>query len=368
MKKIYTLLAFAPISLATFAQIPSGMYAETEGLTGYALKTKLHQITKATHQDKGYGALWTAFKTTDVDQYYEQDGSVLDIYSENPNGTDPYVYYYDNNDQCGNYRNEGDCYNREHLVPQSLFNQASPMKNDVHFIFPTDGKVNGQRGNLPFGKVNSPNWTSSNGSKRGPNATPGFNQTVFEPIDEFKGDVARAIFYFVTRYQNLLGNFSQGNILNANSPGGLQQWQVDLLLEWHHLDPVSDRERDRNDAAYLFQKNRNPFVDYPHWVDCIWGTADCSDSSTSVRPEQAWVSTISIYPNPAEQNLTIYFEQSTEVQHMSIYSIEGILRQELPMVQNASQIELPLNELSSGIYYIRINTAKGIAVKKFIKL
>jgi hypothetical protein len=52
---------------------------------------------------------------------YENDNTVLDIYSENPNGTDPYSYNYPST-QCGSYNGEGDCYNREHIVPQSLFN------------------------------------------------------------------------------------------------------------------------------------------------------------------------------------------------------------------------------------------------------
>src|SRR5690606_39825219 len=91
------------------------------------------------------------------------------------------------NDQCGNYSGEGSCYNREHLIPQSVFNEGSPMKTDGHHVVPTDGYVNGQRSNHPIGKVSSASWTSTNGSKKGTSAVPGYSGTVFEPIDEFKG-------------------------------------------------------------------------------------------------------------------------------------------------------------------------------------
>src|SRR5690606_41593555 len=78
----------------------------------------------------------------------------------------------------------------------SVFNEGSPMSTDGPHVVPTDGYVNGQRSNHPIGKVSSASWTSTNGSKKGSSAVPGYSGTVFEPIDEFKGDVARVYFYF----------------------------------------------------------------------------------------------------------------------------------------------------------------------------
>jgi hypothetical protein len=63
--------------------------------------------------------------TSDIDKFYENDGSVLDMYSENPAGVDPYNYSITATQRCGNYSNEGDCYNREHIIPQSVFSSAS---------------------------------------------------------------------------------------------------------------------------------------------------------------------------------------------------------------------------------------------------
>ncbi len=254
------------------AQPPAGYYNGATG-TGAQLKTQLSTIITNGHSDMGYGGLWTGYLTTDRDYFYENDGTILDIYSENVAGPDPYTFT-PITDQCGNYSNEGDCYNREHIVPQSLFNEASPMKNDIHFVRATDGKVNGMRSNFPFGMVGSATFTSLNGSRLGNSVSPGFSGTVFEPIDAFKGDVARMIFYFVTRYENQLSSFSSGDMLGGSAYPGLQSWQLQQLLLWHAQDPVSQVEIARNNASYAFQGNRNPFIDNPQWVNTIWGTSD----------------------------------------------------------------------------------------------
>jgi endonuclease I len=271
MKTNFIFLLSLLISSQLFAQIPSGYYNSAEGLEGYTLKTALFNIIKD-HNDQGYGALYSAYEDSDSDNYFENDGSVLDMYSENPTGTDPYYYTHGNN-QCGNYSEEGDCYNREHLFPQGFFNEASPMKNDIHHVVPSDGYVNGQRGSFPFGEVGSASWTSMNGSKKGSCNFPGYSGTVFEPLDEFKGDIARCLLYFVTRYQNQLSGFqphATNNPLDGSSDRSYEQWYVDLLISWHNQDPVSQREIDRNNAAYDFQGNRNPYIDHPEWVECVW--------------------------------------------------------------------------------------------------
>jgi endonuclease I/chitodextrinase len=268
------LMSFAFIS--AFAQIPTGYYDSTAGLSGAALKTQLKQIITAGHVDHGYNGLWTGYQTTDRDNIagisgYENDNTILDMYSENPNGTDPYTFTYGSN-QCGSYSGEGDCYNREHVVPQSLFNEQFPMKSDINFIRPTDGKVNGMRSNYPFGKVGSTSYTSQNGSKLGTSVSAGYSGTVFEPIDAFKGDIARMIFYFVTRYETQLSGFDSGDMLGSSAFPGLQTWELNQLLAWSALDPVSPAEIARNNASYVYQGNRNPYIDHPEYVAQIWGT------------------------------------------------------------------------------------------------
>ena len=262
------------------AQIPAGYYDAANGKTGYELKTALKDIITNGHNDQGYDALYTLYQSSDVDNYYENDQTLLDIYSEIPSGADSYEYAQ-TGDKCGNYQGEGDCYNREHLVPQSVFNSAAPMKNDGHFVVPSDGYVNSKRSNYAFGIVNNPDWTSTNGSKVGPNTTAGYTGTVFEPIDEFKGDIARMLFYFATRYEDQVASWSHP-MLNGTSDQVFSDWFLDILLQWNTDDPVSQREIDRNEAVYNFQGNRNPYIDHPEWVNEVWNSQNNNSGSTCI--------------------------------------------------------------------------------------
>ncbi len=299
-------MSFACIS--AFAQIPTGYYDGTTGLSGAALKTKLKQIITNGHIDNGYGGLWSGYQTTDRDNIaiagFENDNTILDIYSENPNGTDPYTYNYPSG-QCGSYNSEGDCYNREHIVPQSLFNSNTPMVSDIHFIRPTDGKVNGMRSNYPFGKVGSASYTSLNGSKLGNSVSPGYSGVVFEPVDAFKGDVARMILYFVTRYESQLSGFATGNMLGGSAFPGLQTWELNQLLAWHAADPVSATEIARNNASYIYQGNRNPYIDHPEYVGEVWGTPT-ADTQAPTAPTNLATN------NPTSNTISLSWTASTD--------------------------------------------------------
>lgn len=281
MKKNYLLLFLLSFTVG-IAQIPSGYYSTATG-SGYTLKTQLYNIIKG-HTDNGYAGLYTTYQTSDIDNFYENDGTVLDMYSEKPSGTDPYNYSPGAAQRCGNYSAEGDCYNREHIIPQSVFNEASPMVSDAHFITPTDGKVNGQRSNYPHGTVLSATWTSLNGGKLGSSGVSGYTGTVFEPINEFKGDIARMYFYFATRYENTVSTYSFP-MFNGTSNQVFTTAFLNTLLAWNAQDPVSAREIARNNAIYARQNNRNPYIDHPEYVQAIWGgTTPISDTQAPTTP------------------------------------------------------------------------------------
>lgn len=280
MKKNYYLLLLFLTTIG-FAQIPSGYYSTATG-TGYTLKTQLYNIIKD-HTNNGYAGLYTTYQTSDVDNFYENDGTILDMYSENPSGTDPYTYTTGTTQRCGSYSVEGDCYNREHIIPQSVFNEQSPMVADAHFITPTDGKVNGIRSNYPHGNVSSATYTSQNGSKLGSSAVSGYSGTVFEPINAFKGDIARMYFYFATRYENTVAGYSFP-MFNGSSNQVFTTAFLNMLLAWHAQDPVSAREIARNNAIYARQNNRNPYIDHPEYVNQIWGGTSSGDTQAPTAP------------------------------------------------------------------------------------
>ncbi len=163
------------------------------------------------------------------------------------------------------------------------------MVSDLFHVYPTDGKVNGMRSNYPFGEVGTPSSTSTNGSKVGTCSYPGYSGTVFEPIDEFKGDFARTYFYMATRYETLIDGWSANSttadaILNETEDQVFEDWYLNMIIEWHNADPVSQKEIDRNDAVYAIQNNRNPFIDHPEYVAQIWGGDGVFISSVNYSP------------------------------------------------------------------------------------
>ena len=243
---------------------PSGYYNKCENRGGADLLQALEEVI-GPHTDVGYKGLWTLYRTTDV----YPDGKIWDMYT-----TKHWTY---SSEQCGNYSSVGDCYNREHSMPKSWFSERSPMVSDAFHIYPTDGKVNGQRSNYPYGEcANGTSLSAPSGiqvqGKLGSSTFPGYSGTVFEPADEYKGDFARSYFYMAACYNSYIDDWDSP-MLAGNSYPAFSSWAVDLLLKWHRQDPVSDKEKDRNEAVYAAQHNRNPFIDQPEMAEYIWGTS-----------------------------------------------------------------------------------------------
>ncbi len=275
MKHFKFTLIFLAISSIAFGQIPSGYYSAANGLEGEPLREALRGIITNGHSSNSYGGLYTAYETTD--NY--TNGKVWDMYSMKADSTADYWFIHQT-DKCGSYAIEGDCYNREHSVPQSWFGSSYPMQADLFMVYPTDGKVNGMRSNYPYGET-AGRSISSNGSKKGPCTYSGYTGTVFEPIDRFKGDFARTYFYVATRYKNNVSSWG-GNANVVFTGNNLSAWQTSMLLSWHQMDPVSQKEIDRNNAVYPIQHNRNPYIDHPEWVECVW--ASCSGLNFTSNP------------------------------------------------------------------------------------
>ena len=243
------------MSITMGAQIPAGYYNNAEGKTGDALKVALHNIIKG-HTEVGYDGLIDAYPDTDCDA----NGKIIDIYSNKQ--WSPY------SGQCGSYKKEGDCWNREHTWPQSWFNEQKTPRCDLFHVYPTDGYVNNRRSSYPYGEVGSASYTSGNGSKLGTCKTPGYTDKVFEPIDEYKGDIARGFFYMSVRYYSEDSNWDSSDMTNKSV---IKDWAMKMLLRWHEQDPVSQKEIDRNNVVYSkYQHNRNPFIDHPEYARMIW--------------------------------------------------------------------------------------------------
>ena len=268
-KRLFTTICTLALTLSmAWAQGPNGSntyYQAANGKKGEALKTAMFNIIKISSAGWSYDGLKEAYKSTDK----RSDGYLRDWYSNATSYTPGSAF-------SGGTSAEGLGYNREHLVPQSWFKEASPMKSDIWHVVPSDAKINNERGSVPLGEVGSSYSQSKNGYSKWGMARSGLGYTgqVFEPNDEVKGDIARAYFYMVTCYQDQISSWTSSGksvyVFDGNTYPGLTNWCLTMMMRWSALDPVDDIEIARNNVIAKKQ-NRNPFIDYPGLEDYIWG-------------------------------------------------------------------------------------------------
>lgn len=299
-KSLFTIAIFSFVG--AFAQGPNNSgtyYSAADGKKGKALKTALSKII-GNPDVVSYNGLISAYQKTDR----RDDGKVWDMYSCTTN--------YNFNDK-------------------SWFNKKSPMVSDIVHVVPADGKVNGMRGNNPFGETKGETYKSNKGfSKLGKSTTPGYSGTVFEPNDIYKGDFARIYLYMATCYESKISGWSSP-MLAGNSYPAYKEWALNLLLKWAEQDPVSEKEINRNTAAYGVQKNRNPFVDYPGLERYIWG--DMQNVPFS-------------YDNYQNPTSIITVNAPTTPRPVRIYTISGTL------VRTTNDADHALDGLNKGIYIV----------------
>lgn len=257
------LAAVAMLGTVAFASPPPGYYATVDDSNPTVLRNSLHAII-SNHTVRSYNAAY----------------DIIADANEDPNNSNNVILFYTGRSVPKSLKggNDGSTetggYNREHLFPQSAFNSQSPMVSDMHGLMPTDADANGRRSNYPFDDVTgTPTWSDIFGNKVDTSGDP----NIFEPRDAVKGDVARALFYMDVRYDGSGGE--RDLFLSDIDPlgtGSNKTGMLSTLLQWHLDDPVDDFERARNEHIYGEQNNRNPFVDNPDWVDCVYN-GNCLD-------------------------------------------------------------------------------------------
>ena len=262
---------------------------------------------------------------------YNSNTNTITNYQYGSDKDNPYLHalYIDRdiNNQTrawGNHNQDGWGINREHIWAKSHGFQADGAggaRGDPMHLWAANGYANNIHSNYFFAFVDTSRsytncgntYQSVKNNLRGYSRNIGGNELVFEPQDSDKGDIARAIFYMVARYNNYAGN---DNSIDTNNPNLVllndlsengttgtstsnQAYGMGLLsdlLAWNKLDPVDEYERHRNNLLYRnFTNNRNPFIDFPNWADAIWGTADLDGTNYS--------STISTAANPATDTI-----------------------------------------------------------------
>lgn len=270
------LAAAAVCCTAAHAEAPAGYYNSLDGKKEGELKTAIHNRVTGFRLVSSYSALPDYFRVTDV---YPESNRWWDMYSDIPL-----------------YAPSFKGLNREHSFPKSWWGGSTTVSAyvDLNHLYPSESAANMAKSNYPLGEVDrSEKIAFENGVSTVGYPVQGQGggaSRVFEPADEYKGDFARTYFYMVTCYQDLSWS-SSNNGQTMAAPGAyptLQPWAMEMLLRWHRQDPVSQKERDRNDGLYEVQKNRNPFIDHPEMVEHIWGD----------RQDEGWMTGGPVDPDP----------------------------------------------------------------------
>lgn len=257
-------------------QPPATYYDTAQGKAGRPLREALHLIIR-NHTVIPYAS--SSFDTSDALQVLDQDPA---------NTNHLFLLYAQRSEPKANFPTG---WNREHRWPNSYgLDDLEPAYSDLHNLHAEDTTVNSERGNKYF-DVSNP----ADPGYRNPAHAEALQCTSdsdsWEPPPGARGDLARALFYMAIRYAGdktgepalKLTDHTAIISVNTNLMGRLS-----TLLAWHRADPPDDAERLRNDRIYtLYQRNRNPFVDHPEWVDLTFAPPETHAPKLRITQETA---------------------------------------------------------------------------------
>ena len=292
MRKHLFLFAAIVFSAAVFAEaIPANYYDAIDGKSDSTLKSALYSIIKGgeryfygTNQYhsssnppewqkgdlKGYGT-WYAFPLTDM----HPDGIIWDMYSN-------CVRYYPKD------RGESGCsLNIEHCLPKSWWGTGADtdtIYRDLFNLNPSDAQANSNKSNYAPGHVQKGDKFDNGSFRMDSKSKSQYNYICWEPAEEYRGDFARTYFYMVTAYEQQAWSATYSAYVNNDSYLRFTPTIVQVLLDWHRADPVSNKEICRADQISTIQGNRNPFIDYPDLVEHIWGNKKGQAVNLSTLP------------------------------------------------------------------------------------
>ena len=292
----------------------------------YDSNTKIWQIYEIADRD------WEKSPASSITKgMYDPNTNTITGYQYSTNstyqsGNNPYVHaLYNNRDldnqakAWGNHEQDGWGINQEHIWAKSHgfdtkgSDGTGGARGDPMHLWAGNGWANHEHSNNFFAFVDKTKDYSDAGTKyqtaygnlTGYSKNAGGNEKVFEPQDSDKGDIARAIFYMVARYNNYAGategidgnnpNLVMLNDLSQNNTTGTSTASKSFgmgllsdLLAWNKLDPVDEYEVHRNNLLYKnYTNNRNPFIDFPEWAEYIWGTANYDGTGYNSTPKGA---------------------------------------------------------------------------------
>ncbi len=332
------------------AQIPIGYYDSAEGLSGSRLKTALYNIIN-THTALSYDDLWNYFPSTDCKS--DDATQIWDMYSDS---VSYFSYHYG--------------LEKEHCVPKSWWNEddivTATGDNSVQYcdlfnMYPANGDANQAKLNYPLCDVTSGSSFDNGSSMVGSSSRTDYTGIAFEPADEYKGDFARTYLYMATCYQdiNTWNTYSYCMFTTGSYPG-FKDWAIDLLVQWSTNDPVSTKEIDRNNAVYLIQGNRNPYIDHPEMVAAIWTDTVKVWSSTAVSEIKKNADITLLYT----KDVFHIWNDKEQLVFYTCYDISGKII--LQATSNSSDVEVDCSGFSKGVYVFSVITDSGCSPFKVV--
>lgn len=284
------------------ADPPAGYYATVDDTSSATLRTSLHAVI-----DDHIRFPYTSSGTDTWD--------ILEQAQENPGNTNQIIDIYRNRTYTKIGGGSGP-YNREHTWPKSYGFPDDGGGNypftDCHQLHLCDTGYNSSRANKPFRNCSSgcseETTDANNGEGGGSGSYPGNSNwtsgSTWETWSGSRGDIARSLFYLDLRYEggtHGTTNHDEPDLILTNSEALIESSStgsnepvaymgiLSVLRQWHLEDPVDDFERDRNDVVFGYQGNRNPFVDHPEWVACLFddACAPSPDCNTNGIPDES---------------------------------------------------------------------------------
>lgn len=276
-KLLLTLIICGCFAYTNAEELPTGYYDAIQGTQDSVLKATLHQIIKGGERYvygpttyhttnkvqngdtiwrigdlKAYGT-WHGFQSSDQ----LSDGTIWDMYS-----TTKRYFPIKGGSAAG--------MDIEHSLPKSWWGgDENAAYTDLYHLNPADRVANNNKSNYPPGILNDSNKVNNGVFFMGKDTQ--WKDYAFSIIDEYKGDFARAYFYVATAYHDMAWSSTYNKYVKRDSYLTFTPYLIEVLLQWHRIDPVSEKEINRLDAISSIQHNRNPYIEYPELVEYIWG-------------------------------------------------------------------------------------------------
>jgi len=295
------LAAFVLVAANAPAPPPANYYNSVDATNATTLRSTLHAViddhTRLPYTHSSQYDTWDMLESADQDPL--NSARVLEVYKN----TSFQKWNAGNND-----------YDREHTWPKSYGFPTDVVANmcytDCHMLYLSFGDYNSSRNNRPYDTA-SASWNEKvtdlyNGQGGGSGAFPGNSNWVLTtgPNDggwqtwvKRKGDVARACLYMDIRYEggthgvtgvsepNLILTNDMTLIVTSSSNVSVgYMGRLSTILQWHADDPVDANEQARNDKVFARQGNRNPFIDNPSWVSCLYSGSCGGGGSAPAAP------------------------------------------------------------------------------------